>query len=107
MDVQRGRPLAFQRVFNATSTLRQVESGLVSAYAAYARSRLARVIARPMIGLLVAVLVYAKAMQLARFVRAGKAAGDTLGIFSFWSVALYYALTIAFLVLALALFVTR
>lgn len=82
--------------------LRRVEARLVAAYAAYLDTGVARVISRPLILLLFGLLVFAKAMQLARFLQGadGRAA-------EIYTLAAYYALTLAFLVVAFSLFAVR
>ena len=86
---------------------RQLERRLIGGYATYARSRVARAITRPLLVLLCALLVLLKAEQLGRFLGTAAANESVAATFSFWSVALYYALGLAFLALALVLFVVR
>ena len=82
--------------------LRRIEARLVEGYAAYLRTRVARIITRPLILLFFGLLVFSKASQLIAFVGAADA-----GAIGTYAVASYYALTLAFLVVALVLVMVR
>src|SRR5262245_25378502 len=87
--------------------LRQAEAAIIRGYAACVRSRIARMVTRPVICMFLALLIFAKAVQLARFISDRQAVDDGIAAFSFWAVGLYYALTLAFVALILALYFIR
>lgn len=82
--------------------LRRAEVRLIAGYTAYLRTRFARVVSRPLILLIFGLLAFAKAAQLIAFVQAADAREVET-----YTVAAYYALTLAFLVVAVALFAVR
>lgn len=88
-------------------TLRLFEARVFQAYAAVAGSRGGRLVGQALLGAFWILLLWSKGTRLVAYLATRPAAADAVTAMSFWSVALYHALTVAFLLLVVVLVIVR
>lgn len=91
----------------APGPFRKLEARVFQSYASVAGSRLGRFLGQTLVGTFWVLLLWSKGTHLVTFLATRPATSGVAAAMSFWSVAVYHALTVAFVFLVVALMIIR